>query len=513
MLFGRRSDLVRKDLARKGLFGNGAGRRPWRLSAKLLIASSVATVIGFSTVCASVMLDMRRGEEELARQTLENLASGIDADISRNIELYDLSLRNVASNLVMPAIKDVSKEIRHLILFDHAATAKHFGVIQVFDAQGKLTIDAASLDPVQENRGDEEYFQVHRDNPDMGLYMSRPMLHRSAYSIVLSRRITDNDGNFLGVVVGSIRVSYFHGLFARLTLDPGDTITVLRRDRTIIMRLPFDLDVIGKNLAERKSWSAATLKEGSAYAGVGPVDSTPRLYVRSGSTNLFFVVVGKPLATILKLWHREVIRIGAIMMALIVFVVGTALFLAREIGRRAEAEDRLEELATTDSLTGLKNRRKFDHAIDAEWRRAARNKTPVAVLMIDADHFKAYNDTYGHQAGDQVLVGIAICISDSVRRAGDCPARYGGEEFAVLLPGLSAVDAFAVAETIRLKVEQWSEHPDVTTVSIGVASMTPAAPMDWPDLIEAADKALYAAKNNGRNQSVLATGSPLALVA
>ena len=85
------------------------------------------------------MLDMRRGEEELARQTLENLASGIDADISRNIELYDLSLRAVASNLVMPAIKDVSKEIRHLILFDHAATAKHFGAIQVFDAQGKLT--------------------------------------------------------------------------------------------------------------------------------------------------------------------------------------------------------------------------------------------------------------------------------------------------------------------------------------------------------------------------------------
>jgi diguanylate cyclase (GGDEF)-like protein len=508
MLFGRR-----KDVARKGLYGKGAGRRPWRLSAKLLIASSIATVIGFSTICASVMLDMRRGEEELARRTLENLASGIDADISRNIELYDLSLRNVASNLMMPAIKDVSKEIRHLILFDHAATAKHFGVIQVFDAQGKLTIDAASLDPILENRGDEEYFRVHRDNPDTGLYMSRPMLHRGAYSIVLSRRITDNDGGFLGVVVGSIRFSYFHDLFGRLTLDPGDTITVLRRDRTIIMRTPFDLDIIGKNLAERKNWSATNLKEGAAYAGIGPVDPTPRLYVRSGSTNLFFVVVGKPLATILKLWNREVIRIGAIMMALIVFVVGTALFLAREIGRRAEAEDRLEELATTDALTGLKNRRKFDHAIDAEWRRAARNKTPVAVLMIDADHFKAYNDTFGHQAGDQVLVGIAICISDSVRRAGDCPARYGGEEFAVLLPGLSAVDAFAVAETIRLKVEQWSEHPDVTTVSIGVASMTPAAPMDWPDLIEAADKALYAAKNNGRNQSVLATGSPLALVA
>ncbi|MEH2504294.1 diguanylate cyclase (GGDEF)-like protein [Bradyrhizobium sp. AZCC 1578] len=508
MLFERQSDV-----ARKGWFRKDFGRRPWRLSVKLLIASSVAAVIGFSAICTSVMFDMRRGEEELARQTLENLASSIDADISRNIELYDLSLRNVATNLVMPEIEKVSKEIRHLILFDHAATARHFGAIQVFDAQGKLTIDAASLDPVPEDRSDEEYFFVHRDKPDVGLYMSRPMLHRSAYSIVLSRRVTDADGGFLGVVVGSIRFSYFHDLFGRLTLDPTDTITVLRRDRTIIMRKPFDLDIVGKNLAERKNWNPANLTQGGSYAGVGPVDPTPRLYVRSANTSLFFVVVGKPLASILSLWHREVIRIGAVMVALILFVFGTTLFLAREIGRRAEAEEKLEELATTDALTGLKNRRKFDSEIDLEWRRATRNQTPVAVLMIDADHFKSYNDTFGHQAGDQVLVGIAICISDSVGRAGDCPARYGGEEFAVLLPGLSAVEALTVAETIRLKVEQWAEDPSVTTVSIGVASMTPTAAIDWSYLIEAADKALYAAKANGRNQSVVAAIPQLALVA
>jgi hypothetical protein len=135
--------------------------RPWQLSAKLLIVSSVVTVIGFSAICASVMLDMRHGEEELARQTLDNLASSIDADISRNVELYDLSLRAVVSTMLMPEIKDVSKPIRHLILFDHAATAKHFGAIQVFDADGRLTIDASTLDPVEENRGDEEFFQVH----------------------------------------------------------------------------------------------------------------------------------------------------------------------------------------------------------------------------------------------------------------------------------------------------------------------------------------------------------------
>src|ERR1700710_3074916 len=217
-------------------------RRPWQMSAKLLIASSVATVIGFSAICASVMIDMRHGEEELARQTLENLASTIDSDISRNVELYDLSLRAVASNMVMPEIQDVSKSIRHLILFDHAATAKHFGAIQVFDAEGRLTIDASTLDPVPDNRGDEEFFRVHRDRPDAGLFISRPTLHRGAYAIVLSRRITGADGGFLGVGAGSIRFSYFPELFGRLHLGADDTITVLRRDGTVIMRRPFDLD-------------------------------------------------------------------------------------------------------------------------------------------------------------------------------------------------------------------------------------------------------------------------------
>src|SRR5580698_8309811 len=239
MRFGRRKDVedAAKDVANK----------PWRLSAKLLMVSSVVTVIGFSAICASVMLDMRHGEEELARQTLENLASGIDADISRNVELYDLSLRAVASSMVMPEISQVSSSIRHLILFDHAATAKHFGAIQVFDADGKLTVDASTMDPAPENRSDEEYFQVHRDRPDAGLYISRPMLHHGAYAIVLSRRITDADGRFRGVVAGSVRFSYFHDLIGRLNLGPGDIITVFRRDGTVIMRTPFALDVIGKN--------------------------------------------------------------------------------------------------------------------------------------------------------------------------------------------------------------------------------------------------------------------------
>ena len=498
MRFGRRKDKA---------------SRPWRLSAKLLIVSSVVTVIGFSGICASVMIDMRRGEEELARQTLENLASGIDADISRNVELYDLSLRAVASNMVTPEINQVSKPVRQLILFDHAATAKHFGAIQVFDADGKLTIDASTLDPAPENRSDEEYFKVHRDQPDAGLFISRPMLHHGAFAIVLSRRISDADGNFRGVVAGSIRFSYFHDLFGRLTLGPEDTITVFRRDGTIIMRTPFDLDVIGKNLGYLPGIKRTLSEPSGSYSGNAASDHLFRLYVWRDGTRPLVVLVGKPWSDILRLWRTEITRIGAIMLALILFVLGVTLFLAREIGRRAIAEDKLEELATTDALTGLKNRRRFDTAIELEWRRAARYKIPLALLMIDADHFKTYNDTFGHQAGDEVLVGIAICISDAVRRAGDCVARYGGEEFAVLLPGLSSVEALGVAEMIRLNVQQWSGDPPITTVSIGIASLTPDTNADWTGLVNAADKALYAAKANGRNRSVLASVPQLALVA
>lgn len=496
-------------------FGRRNAKAEWPRAywTKLLIASSLVAVLGFSVICVSILFDVRAGEIELARQGLENLAAGIDADIARNVEIYDLSLQAAANKLATPEFNRISGPARRMILFDHGATVPHFGRIQVYDAGGKLTLDASTPDPVPETCNDDEYFKIHRDRTDAGLYISRPMLRHGAYAIVLSRRISGPNGRFLGVVVGSIRFSFFHDLFGRLNLGPHDIISVLRRDGTLIMRTPFDLDVIGSNLGHVPDVMRVLSEPKGAYSGQGVLDGVRRLMVWRDGTRPLVVLVGKPWEDILRPWHIEVFRIGAIMFALTSFALAAALFLAREISRRATAENKLEELANTDALTGLKNRRNFDTEIDIEWRRALREKTSLALLMIDADHFKSYNDTYGHQAGDDVLVGIAICISDSVQRAGDCAARYGGEEFAVLLPGLSSAAALRVAETIRLKVQQWSGDPTVTTVSIGVASLTPNATMHFPELVNAADTALYAAKATGRNRSVLATTPKLTLVA
>ncbi|HEY0182876.1 MAG TPA: diguanylate cyclase [Rhodopila sp.] len=176
----------------------------------------------------------------------------------------------------------------------------------------------------------------------------------------------------------------------------------------------------------------------------------------------------------------------------------------------------LQRLALQDGLTGLANRRRFDERLEEEFRRARRQELPLSVLLLDVDHFKAYNDRYGHLAGDECLRRISGAITSVMRRPGDQTARFGGEEFVVLLPGTEASGAFVVAEQIRQAVSALAiEHPDsdagIVTVSAGTASFTPSASDDGPiKLIDAADHALYRAKAGGRNRIVSSAAEVLA---
>lgn len=170
---------------------------------------------------------------------------------------------------------------------------------------------------------------------------------------------------------------------------------------------------------------------------------------------------------------------------------------------------RLRYLTAIDGLTQLANRRALDTALATEWPRAQRKREPLALVMLDVDHFKLFNDHYGHQAGDECLRGVAAAIKDSARRPGDLAARYGGEEFCIVLTGASVQQAKLVAERARDKIiqlaipHQRSSHGQVTA-SFGVASIVPEAGMGPEVLMRAADKALYQAKQAGRNRVALA---------
>lgn len=167
----------------------------------------------------------------------------------------------------------------------------------------------------------------------------------------------------------------------------------------------------------------------------------------------------------------------------------------------------LELVASTDALTGIANRRCFDVIISREWKIAIRNNTQVSLLMIDVDKFKVYNDTYGHQQGDQCLAMVADVLQSAGKRPSDCIARYGGEEFVVLLPGIGLDSAKKIAEQIRLTVEKTrllngSVDKGGVTVSIGVATLCPRAGEPLENLIKEADRNLYKAKGIGRNQVI-----------
>jgi diguanylate cyclase (GGDEF)-like protein len=182
----------------------------------------------------------------------------------------------------------------------------------------------------------------------------------------------------------------------------------------------------------------------------------------------------------------------------------------RDITAQKTAQDELQRLATRDGLTSVANRRSFDDMLNMEWRRASRESRALSLLMVDVDFFKRFNDTYGHQGGDECLRQVAAAMSGVVKRASDAVARYGGEEFAILLPATEPDGALIVAERIRAAVtalrlpHSGSEVADHVTVSIGVASIQVTGNGVPSSLVAAADAALYRAKHTGRNRVVQA---------
>jgi diguanylate cyclase (GGDEF)-like protein len=416
----------------------------------------------------------------------------------------------VIEGLANPAVMAAAPELRQLILFDRAAAPPYLGAIFVLDVAGNIIIDSASIKPRLFNYVDRDYFKAQAERPDAGLYIGKPIISRSTGQMIigLSRRINKPDGSFGGIVVGTLQLAYVHNLFSRVKLGNGGSLTLFRTDGTVVMREPYNAAQIGLILKPPMLFAhLATAAEGE-YQAKSVLDGVERLfhYARVGTLPLV-QNVALSIEDIYADWWRKVIAIAVGLAACCGVIAALAVALRPELMRRAKAETALFQLAKEDCLTGIANRRYFEERLETEWAIALRHRIPLCVMMIDVDHFKAFNDTFGHLAGDRALAALGGILRARASRGGELVARYGGEEFAVILPMTHETAALEIAEAIRRDVLSLAlSTPDDAhrlSVSVGIGRMIPQSGLAPHDLVAEADAALYASKTNGRNRSTL----------
>jgi diguanylate cyclase (GGDEF)-like protein len=481
-----------------------------------IVAVSIALAGAVLAICLLVLLQMRQDAAQRAQDSANNLLLLVERDTARNLEIYDLSLQAVIDGLKQPGLDRLPPSIRQMVLFDRSATAKYVGSIFVVDAAGNMVYDSRSVPPRQLNVADRDYFTVQRDSPNAGLYVSHPFIPRVSTrspSIALSRRLSNPDGSFAGIVVGTLRLEYFHSLFDGVNLGPHGSMALMLADGTMLMRRPYDPDTVGRNLLNTANYTRFTEAQSGSFYGTAAIDGIERWYAFSHVAG-FPLIYDVALSTedIYAQWRRRAWIFGSIVAVLDVVIIWLALLFSHQLRRRTAVEAELRVLARTDGLTSLGNRRALDEIGATEWRLTERGGQPLSALLIDVDHFKGFNDLYGHAAGDDALRAVAHCIRKGLRRSTDLAARYGGEEFVVLLPATGIDGAQRLAEALRESVQALglrhvaSAH-QVLTVSIGVASTEGQRFADLRALLDAADAALYAAKSSGRNRTMLHSAS------
>ncbi|AZF46299.1 sensor domain-containing diguanylate cyclase [Pseudomonas sp. R2-7-07] len=485
--------------------------RPTRRPERLLILSSTLTVLLIVGIVTALLNREHANTLQTAKRTATTITQLIDADVLRNVELYDMALKGLIAATERTDLQGVSASIRHLVLFDRSATAPYKGDILLLGPSGEVIADSSLLTPKAGNFADRDYFQVHRANPDIGLYISRPFRARcecdDPWRIAFSRRVSSSDGRFLGVAVASMRLSYFHQLFSSLNIGSDSTINLLNHQGILLAQEPLlEVDIINKDLSQRPNVARMLRERDGTFHSVSSLDQQPRLYSFSNVGELpLIVAVALASDEVFAPWRRAAWLVSLATGVLCIGLLWLTWALCMELRRRHRAEQVLSELAGTDALTGLANRRTLDERLRLEWDRAQRSTEPLTVLMIDVDHFKAFNDRHGHQGGDDALRTVAQVIDSSIRRPADLAARYGGEEFAVVLPDTDAKGAWVIAEHIRNGVEHlprpaWDEQP--ITVSIGMSTWEKRSGLSLEDLLLRADQALYEAKHSGRNRTI-----------
>jgi diguanylate cyclase (GGDEF)-like protein len=458
---------------------------------------------------------------------MSNLAQTLASQAQSTIKQADTLLFTLVDRLEKDGLGPAPYTRMQGLLSAQRSELSQLHGLFIYDERGRWVVNSNGATLPEANNADREYFIFHRDHADRGPHIGPSIKSRSTgeWIMTVSRRLNHPDGSFAGVAVATIYLNYFLSLYDSIDMGNNGVINLIADNGNIVVRRPYKEAEIGTSVAKgplftqllpNASFGTATTK--SVIDGVERVLGYRRVtdypLIISAALNKEEVLDG---------WRKEALNSALIVSLLLAFLGALGYRLIRVMKQQnhiqsellgaqeklLEVNRSLELLALEDALTGLANRRQFDLFMVAEMGRAKRSQTGLALLMIDVDHFKLFNDHYGHLAGDECLRHISVIIKDNIKRPGDLAARYGGEEFAVVLPGTDYVGAFLVAEKIRRAVQGAEmKHSEsavgVVTVSLGVCAYDPASQAVVDDLIGAADKALYVAKASGRNMSVIA---------
>lgn len=483
---------------------------------RMLKCTTLFSVLSILCIVSYLLVREYRSTEQDATRSALNIVQLIDRDVRNTFTIYDSTLISLIELLQSKALTALPPTVQHSVLFDRANEAPSNNGFYVFDASGKLIAHSRASMPDSVTVTEQDWFVAHQSMTPNALFISRPFQtgpDLDDWCLILSRRMTGPNGEFAGVVAAQMKLSYFRNLLRGLDVGPDGNISLVSTDGILLIQDPANHKTyIGQDLSHAPNFIRFLNERYGSFIAMSGLYHVERLYNFSQVHELpIVVVVALSTDTIFSNWRHTALLIGTATLLLCLGLVWLTGLLLRELRLRQLAERELAGLAAADPLTGLANRRTLDRHLDREWRRAQRAGTPLSLLMIDIDHFKAFNDAYGHQAGDVAIRRVAQLIKNHLHRPTDLAARYGGEEFAVVLSETGPAGAHQVAERIRLAVEAMEPvlpNAQKLTISLGTCSRYTAPGDDQEALIRTADNALYQAKKSGRNQVVSIDETP-----
>ena len=502
--------------------GAAGGRTAPSTRLNRAFALQVVFLIGMWILFGLNATSARDQARDDAVQSLTNVSAALAMDLSHNLELVDHSLQSAANAWHNDEIRALKPSLRQLVLFDRSMSTAAFGPLIIVDPYGSVQArsDERQLDPYgvaatspQETKAvdtfaDRADFKAHLENDGLGLYVGPGIVNPAdgEWSIPLSRRLTTSEGDFAGIVSGTLRMAYVQDAYRRIVLRSDQLLGLATDEGKLLAHRPELRPDVG--LGPPQLGAIAVRTDPQYLQGVfeakSRVDGNDKLYAYHRVGKLPLVqYAAMPVAKVYADWRQRTLVIACFLGLLSVGTMTLQLMLGRELRSRIAAERLLEELASQDGLTGIANRRVFDHAVEREWQLAMRRGSAVGLLMIDVDHFKPFNDLYGHQAGDAALKLVAARIAAVAERCGGLACRYGGEEFALLLPAIIGSGAQIAQDLLlgirRCNLPNGGAPAGIVTISVGVAATVPQAGDLAGTLVASADQQLYAAKQAGRD--------------